>query len=310
MRILIALGGNALLRRGEPMTAENQRANIRSAAAAIAAIVDGNEIVITHGNGPQVGLLALQAAAYAEVPPYPLDILGAESEGMIGYMLEQELTALVSRNRPVATLLTQVEVDTDDPAFATPSKPIGPVYSSEKAAELKKEKDWVFAPDGHGMRRVVASPKPQSILELRPIETLLQAGCIVICAGGGGIPIHIDEQGHRSGIEAVIDKDFCSALLARKLKADRLVIATDVKAVFLDWNTPSQRAIAAASPAALRDLRMPAGSMGPKIQAASDFVDETGKLATIGSLDDLSAILHGQAGTRIAAGQDTIKFDN
>lgn len=309
MRIVIALGGNALLRRGEPMTAENQRANIRVAATAIASIAGGHEIIVTHGNGPQVGLLALQAAAYAQVPPYPLDVLGAESEGMIGYVLEQELAGLLPAGRAIATLLTQVEVAADDPAFAAPTKPIGPVYDQAQAAALAREKRWAFAPDGGGVRRVVASPKPKRIMEMRPIEGLLEMGCLVICAGGGGIPVRIDDDGRRVGVEAVIDKDYCSALLARELKADRFIIATDVGAVYVDWQTPSQRAIVAASPDALREVDLPAGSMGPKVQAACDFVEATGNAAVIGALADIGAILEGGAGTLVQAGETGLRYD-
>lgn len=308
MRIVIALGGNALLRRGEPMTAENQRANIRVAATAIAAIAEGHQLIVTHGNGPQVGLLALQAAAYAQVPPYPLDVLGAESEGMIGYVLEQELAGLLPSGHLIATLLTQVEVDAADPAFAAPTKPIGPVYGREQAAALARDKRWAFAPDGDGVRRVVASPRPKRIMELRPIEGLLAMGCLVICAGGGGIPVRIDEAGRRVGMEAVIDKDHCSALLARELKADRLIIATDVEAVYLDWKTPSQRAVVAASPDALRKVNLPAGSMGPKVEAACDFAEATGKSAVIGALKDLNASLEGRAGTLVKLGQNGLRF--
>jgi carbamate kinase len=300
MRIVVALGGNALLRRGEPMTADNQRINIRIATEQIAKIVPGNELVIAHGNGPQVGLLSLQAAAYTSVSPYPLDVLGAETEGMIGYMIEQELGNLLPIDKPFATLLTQVEVDGNDPAFQHPSKPIGPVYSKEEALRLAEEKGWSIAADGDKFRRVVASPKPKRIFEIRPIKWLLEKDCIVICAGGGGIPTMYGKDGTLQGVEAVIDKDLCSALLAQQLESDLLVIATDVEAAFIDWGKPTQKAIASAHPDDLEKLGFAAGSMGPKVQAACEFARHTGKEAVIGSLADIEAIVSGLAGTRIS----------
>jgi len=300
MRIVVALGGNALLRRGEPMTADNQRINIRIAAEQIAKISVGNELVIAHGNGPQVGLLSLQAAAYTSVSPYPLDVLGAETEGMIGYMIEQELGNLLPAGKPFATLLTQVEVDGNDPAFKYPSKPIGPVYSKEEAERLATEKGWSIAPDGDKYRRVVASPRPKRIFEIRPIKWLLEKGSIVICAGGGGIPTMYGEDGKLKGVEAVIDKDLCSALLAEQLCCDLLVIATDVDAVFIDWGKPTQKAVAQVHPDDLEKLGFAAGSMGPKVQAACAFARNTGKEAVIGSLADIENIVKGYAGTRIS----------
>lgn len=300
MRIVVALGGNALLRRGEPMTADNQRTNIRVATEQIARIVDGNQLVIAHGNGPQVGLLSLQAAAYTPVSPYPLDVLGAETEGMIGYMIEQELGNLLPVEKPFATLLTQVEVDAKDPAFDHPSKPIGPVYSREEAERLAKEKGWAIAPDGEYFRRVVASPRPKRIFEIRPIQWLLEKDAIVICAGGGGIPTMYGEDGSLRGIEAVIDKDLCSALLAEQLDSDLLIIATDVAAAFIDWGKPTQKSIASAHPDELEKLGFAAGSMGPKVQAACEFARNTGKVAVIGALADIQEIVAGRAGTRIS----------
>ncbi|MFS2160010.1 carbamate kinase [Pseudomonas sp. Pseusp122] len=300
MRIVVALGGNALLRRGEPMTADNQRTNIRVATEQIARIVDGNQLVIAHGNGPQVGLLSLQAAAYTPVSPYPLDVLGAETEGMIGYMIEQELGNLLPVEKPFATLLTQVEVDAKDPAFDHPSKPIGPVYSREEAERLAKEKGWAIAPDGEYFRRVVASPRPKRIFEIRPIQWLLEKDAIVICAGGGGIPTMYGEDGSLRGIEAVIDKDLCSALLAAQLDSDLLIIATDVAAAFIDWGKPTQKSIASAHPDELEKLGFAAGSMGPKVQAACEFARNTGKVAVIGALADIQEIVAGRAGTRIS----------
>jgi carbamate kinase len=301
MRIVVALGGNALLRRGEPLTAENQRMNIRVATQQIAKIVPGNELVVAHGNGPQVGLLSLQASAYTAVAPYPLDVLGAETEGMIGYIIEQELGNLLPIEVPFATLLTQVEVDGNDPAFQHPTKPIGPVYSKEEAERLAKENGWSIAPDGDKFRRVVASPKPKRIFEIRPIKWLLEKGSIVICAGGGGIPTMYDKDGQLQGVEAVIDKDLCSALLAEQLESDLLVIATDVNAAFIDWGKPTQKAIAQAHPDEIEKLGFAAGSMGPKVQAACTFARNTGKVAVIGSLEDIEDIVNGNAGTRISS---------
>ena len=300
MRIFIALGGNALLRRGEPLSADNQRENVRTACMQIARIAAGNELVVAHGNGPQVGLLALQGAAYKEVPAYPLDVLGAETEGMIGYMIEQELGNLLPFEVPLATLLTQVEVDPEDPAFKQPSKPIGPVYSRDEAERLAEEKGWVIAADGDRFRRVVPSPRPKRIFEIRPISWLLEKGSVVICAGGGGIPTVYDQSGRLQGVEAVIDKDLCSALLAEQLKADLLVIATDVDGAYLDWGTPQQRRIAEAHPDRLECLGFAAGSMGPKVQAACEFARNTGNVAVIGSLEQIEAIIQGQAGTRVS----------
>ncbi|KIH82125.1 carbamate kinase [Pseudomonas batumici] len=308
MRIVVALGGNALLRRGEPMTADNQRANIRIATEQIAKVYPGNQLVIAHGNGPQVGLLSLQAAAYTQVSPYPLDVLGAETEGMIGYIIEQELGNLLDFEVPFATLLTQVEVDPRDPAFQHPSKPIGPVYAKAEAERLAAEKGWSIAPDGDTFRRVVASPKPKRIFEIRPIKWLLEKGSIVICAGGGGIPTLYGEDGKLKGIEAVIDKDLCSSLLAEQLDADLLVIATDVSAAFVDWGQPSQKAIAQAHPDAIEKLGFAAGSMGPKVQAACEFARHTGKVAVIGSLADIEAIVQGKAGTRISTARPGITY--
>ncbi|PIB63582.1 carbamate kinase [Pseudomonas sp. 2995-3] len=308
MRIVVALGGNALLRRGEPMTADNQRANIRIATEQIAKIHPSNELVIAHGNGPQVGLLSLQAAAYTQVSPYPLDVLGAETEGMIGYIIEQELGNLLDFEVPFATLLTQVEVDAKDPAFQNPTKPIGPVYSKAEAEKLAAEKGWAIAPDGDKYRRVVASPRPKRIFEIRPIKWLLEKRAIVICAGGGGIPTMYGDDGTLRGIEAVIDKDLCSSLLASQLDADLLVIATDVNAAFIDFGKPTQKAIGQAHPDDMEKLGFAAGSMGPKVQAACEFARQTGKTAVIGSLSDIEAIVQGSAGTRISTAKPGITY--
>ncbi|MFT0169438.1 carbamate kinase [Paraburkholderia mimosarum] len=308
MRIVIALGGNALLRRGEPMTAENQRENVRLAATQIAQIAQGNELVIAHGNGPQVGLLALQGEAYKDVPGYPLDVLGAQTEGMIGYMIEQELGNLLPYEVPFATILTQVEVDANDPAFQHPSKPIGPVYTKEQAEKLAAERGWAIAPDGDKFRRVVASPRPKHIFEIRPVKWLLERGTIVICAGGGGIPTLYGEGHKLGGVEAVIDKDLCSALLAQELEADMLIIATDVNAAYIDWSKSTQKAIASAHPDELEKLGFAAGSMGPKVMAAAEFARNTGKDAVIGALADIVAITQGKAGTRVSTARPGLIF--
>lgn len=298
MRIVIALGGNALLHRGEPLTAENQRRNVKIAAAALAPLTSQHEVVITHGNGPQVGLLALQDAAYKPDSNYPLDILDAETEGMIGYLIEQELTNLLPNQR-YATLLTQIEVDPHDPAFQHPTKPIGPVYTEEEAQRLAQERGWTVSPDGDHYRRVVASPKPKRIFELSVIELLIKQQVTVICAGGGGVPVITQEDGSLIGVEAVIDKDLASALLARELKAEAFLMLTDVEAVYDDWGKAGARAIRGMSSKAIRQSAFEAGSMAPKVAAACEFVEQTGGIARIGSLRDAQAILSGAAGTRI-----------
>jgi carbamate kinase len=299
MRIVIALGGNAILQRGQPMTAENQRANIRLAAESIAQVVPGNEVVIAHGNGPQVGLLALQAAAYQDVPPYPLDVLGAQTEAMIGYVIEQELGNLLPFEARLATLLTMIEVDPGDPAFQHPTKPIGPVYDRADAEQMVRDRGWTIATDGDGFRRVVASPEPQRIFELRPIQQLLEQGTVVVCAGGGGIPTAYDEKGRLHGVEAVIDKDLASSLLARQLDADLLVIATDVDGVYDAWGTADQRRLDHVTPEDLDRLVLPAGSMGPKVRAAGEFARATGRRAVIGSLADIADLVSGASGTNV-----------
>lgn len=300
MRIVVALGGNALLRRGQALTAENQRENVRIAAEALAEIYEGNELVITHGNGPQVGLLALQGAAYKPDEAYPLDVLGAESEGMIGYMIEQELGNLLPQDVPFATLLTMVEVDAADPAFRNPTKFIGPVYDKAEIDRLAAEKGWSVKADGEKWRRVVPSPLPKRMFQLRPVKWLLEKGTVIICAGGGGIPTVYDETRKLRGIEAVIDKDLASELVAREVEADLYIMATDTDAVYLDWGKPEAKAIKRATPDAMRDYDFPAGSMGPKVDAACMFARKTGKAAAIGALKDLAAIIRGEAGTTIA----------
>lgn len=299
----MALGGNALLQRGEPMTVENQRANVVVACDHLAPVATVHELVISHGNGPQIGLLALEGAAYESVPVYPLDVLGAETQGMVGYLIEQELGNRLPFERPLATLLTMIEVDPADPAFADPSKPIGPIYEAEEAAQLERDRGWTFRADGDHLRRVVPSPAPRRIFEQRQIAWLLDAGCVVICAGGGGIPTAYDDHRRLHGIEAVIDKDHASGLLARDLGADVFVMATDTPAVYLGFGTDHQRAITAAHPddiLAEHGDEFAAGSMRPKVTAACEFAKATNRTAVIGQLADIEALVTGSAGTRIS----------
>jgi carbamate kinase len=303
VRVLVALGGNALLRRGEPMTEEVQRANIRTAAAALAPVAERHQLVLSHGNGPQVGLLALQAAAYTDVEPYPLDVLGAQTEGMIGYLIEQELGNLLPADVPLATILTMIEVDTADPAFTDPTKFVGPIYDEDTAEQLARDKGWVFKLDGNHHRRVVPSPAPKRIFEIRPIRWLLDKDVVVICTGGGGIPTTFapDRERYLQGVEAVIDKDLASELLAREVGADLFVMATDVDGVYEAWGTPQQRLIGEITPDELRTQSFAAGSMGPKVNAAMRFVEATGMRAAIGALDDIEQIVEGRAGTNVVA---------
>jgi carbamate kinase len=296
MRVVAALGGNALLRRGEPADAEVQRRHVADAACSLAELARDHELIVTHGNGPQVGLLALQSAAYTEIAPYPFDVLGAESEGMIGYLLEQALRNELP-NRQVAALLTQVLVDLEDPAFKAPGKPIGPVYDEATGRRLAAERGWTVRRDGDRWRRVVASPEPQAIIELDTITTLVDLGVIVICAGGGGIPVVTNGAGRLHGVEAVIDKDLSAALLALDLHADALLLLTDVDGIQLDYGTPSARPLHEATPAELAALDLPSGSMGPKAGAARNFIERGGPFAAIASLENARAALEGDAGT-------------
>jgi carbamate kinase len=296
--IVIALGGNALLRRGDPMDAAVQRANVKVAAEAVAQIAQDHEVVVTHGNGPQVGLLALQNAAYEAVAPYPLDVLDAETEGMIGYLLEQELGNHLPREQ-VATLLTQIVVDPDDPAFTHPTKFVGPAYGVDEACRLTDTRGWAMARDGGAYRRVVASPRPLEIVELSAIRLLKRFGVTVICNGGGGIPVMADGRGGLQGVEAVIDKDLAAELLARGVDADALLLLTDVDGVYADYGTPYAHRFEEVSVDALRRLDLPAGSMGPKVDAVCRFVEATGGFAAIGALADAPAILRREAGTLV-----------
>jgi carbamate kinase len=301
VRVVVALGGNALLKRGEPMTAEMQRANVRSAAPALAAVARKHQLVLSHGNGPQVGLLALQGAAYEEVDAYPLDVLGAQTEGMIGYVLEQELGNLLASEVPLATILTMVEVDPADPAFGDPTKFVGPVYDKAESDALAADKGWVFKQDGDKWRRVVPSPEPKRIFEIRPIRWLLDKNAVVICAGGGGIPTMYTPDADRMlvGVEAVIDKDLASELLAREVQADLFVMATDVDGVYADWGEPEQRRLEKVTAEQLHGAEFAAGSMGPKVEAAVRFVDNSGKRSAIGSLEQIEQIVEGAAGTQV-----------
>ncbi len=309
MRILVALGGNALLARGEAMTAQAQRVNVRRACEALAPAALEHELVISHGNGPQVGLLALQALAYTELDPYPLDILGAQTEGMIGYLIEQELGNLIPDEMPIATILTQTEVSLDDPAFADPTKFVGPVYDEATARALASERGWTVKPDGPWWRRVVPSPRPLRIFEARAIGYLLERGCVVVCTGGGGIPTAFEPGTRRlTGVEAVVDKDLASEVVARELDVDRFVIATDAPAVLLGWGTPEERPIARAHPDALATLEFAPGSMGPKVAAAVAFARATGRPAVIGALTDLAGLLAGAAGTTVTPDADGIEL--
>jgi carbamate kinase len=313
MRVVVALGGNALLRRGEPMSTDNQRANVRVACDALAPIAEQHELVISHGNGPQIGLLALEEAAYEETPDAPLDVLGAETQGMIGYLVEQELGNRLPFDKPLSTLLTMIEVDPNDAAFTNPTKPIGPLYTADEAEKLATERGWVFKADGDSLRRVVPSPAPKRIFEHRPIKWLLDQGSVVICAGGGGIPVAYREGRRLVGVEAVIDKDHASALLARDIEASMLVMATDASAAYVKFGTPEQRAIVCAHPDSLiaeyRD-EFAAGSMLPKILAACDFARATGKPAVIGALADIEGMVAGSAGTRVATDVDGVVLDS
>lgn len=299
MRIVAALGGNALLKRGEPLTADVQRENVKRAVEALAPIALEHDLVITHGNGPQVGLLALHGETYKSGAAFPLDVLDAETEGMIGYQIEQALTNILSAERRVAALLTQVEVDRNDPAFCDPSKPIGPVYVREEAERLAHERGWSMRQDGDQFRRVVPSPLPKRILEIDVIRLLVDQGVIVICAGGGGIPVVRRMDDSLLGVEAVIDKDRASALLACELGANVLLMLTDVDAVYTKWDSPGARAIRRTTPDALSRFVFAEGSMGPKVASGCTFVEQTGGIAGIGRLEDAVAILRGEAGTMI-----------
>jgi carbamate kinase len=309
MRIVVALGGNAILRRGEPMSVANQRASIARACVPLARIAADHELLVSHGNGPQVGLLALQAASYDHVSEYPFDVLGAQTEGMLGYLIEQELGNRLGNDRVIATLVTRTVVDPQDPAFTNPTKFVGPVYTADEARRVGASRGWTMKIDGDAWRRVMASPAPLRIHHHDPIEWILDKGGVVICAGGGGVPTTYDALNDvLAGIEAVIDKDLASAVLARDLGADLLIIATDVEGVYTGWGTPDQRLMASAHPDAIDPQDFPAGSMGPKVQAAAQFARDTQGSAIIGSLDDIDKMFAGTAGTVISPSAPGVQY--
>ncbi len=303
---VVALGGNALLRRGEQASAANQLRAAKEAAQMLAPVSLEARLVVTHGNGPQVGLLALKEDAYAEGARYPLDVLDAETEGQIGYVVELELDNAIDHQDTV-TVITRVLVDPGDPAFAEPTKFIGPVYEEEQARALAAERGWTVKPDGDRWRRVVPSPDPKEIVQLGAIRRLVEGGFLVVCVGGGGVPVIRVDGGHE-GIEAVIDKDLASALLAISLDADALVLATDVDAVYVEWGTPAQRAVARATPGWLRAHAFAGGSMGPKVEAVCRFAETTGNRAAIGQLEQLPALIAGTGGTRVEAGGAEVEY--
>lgn len=309
MRIVVALGGNALSKRGEAMTADNQRSNAKKAARSLAELVKaGHQIVITHGNGPQVGMLGLQALSGPKDGNYPLDVLGAESEGLIGYIIEQELRNVLPAGALLGTLLTQTLVDAADQGFLNPTKPVGPVYDEPTARGLARDRGWRVAPDGDHWRRVVASPLPSAIVQMDVISMMVDHKITVICVGGGGVPVIRNEAGILVGVEAVIDKDLASTLAARQLQADMLLLLTDVDAVYQDFGKPGEQGITSIGALGLVTDDFAAGSMRPKLEAAKGFVEATGRAAAIGRLDDALAIVNGMAGTMILAGANSIKF--
>lgn len=301
MRIVIALGGNALLQKDQPPEAEFQQQNISAAARAIAEISDGHELIITHGNGPQVGLLALQADSYQAVKPYPLDILDAESEGMLGYQIQQALMNALPE-RQVVALLTQVLVDEKDSAFKNPTKPIGAFYPLSERQALSEQHGWVLAEFKNGLRRLVPSPEPKEILELPAIKLLVDHDMTVVCSGGGGIPVVQDASGQLRGVAAVIDKDLTSALLATALEADVLLLLTDVDAVYQDWGKEHASPLKQATVGELHSMAFETGTMAPKIEAACRFAEATGNFAYIGHLNQIAQILAKQSGTKIMLG--------
>lgn len=304
MRIVAALGGNALLRRGEKPDAWVQARNVQRAVAALAPLAREHELVLTHGNGPQVGVLALQSASDPQLTsPYPFDVLGAQTQGMIGYWLLQALQNAMP-GRQVAAIVNQTLVSAADPAFENPTKPIGEVYDQATAERLAAERGWRVRPDGDRWRRVVGSPKPQRVVETRLIRLLLSSGAVVVCAGGGGVPVIRNEDGRLQGVEAVVDKDLTASVLAEALDADVLLILTDVPHVVRGFGTPQAEPVLRATPASLQREEFAAGSMGPKVDAACRFVELTGDLAAIGRLEDAQEILAGRAGTVITPGGD------
>lgn len=297
MRVVVALGGNALLKRGEKPDCDVQEANVARAVAALAPLAAEHELVITHGNGPQVGVLALQSASDPNLTtPYPFDVLGAQTQGMIGYWLLQAMQNALP-GRQVAAIINQTLVEANDPAFDNPTKFVGEVYDEAEAKRLAEQRGWAVKQDGDRWRRVVGSPKPRRVVETRLIRLLLTSGAVVVCAGGGGVPVIRNEQGHLEGVEAVVDKDLTSSVLAEALEADALLVLTDVPHVVRHFGTPDAEPILRATPAALQRESFPAGSMGPKVDAVCRFVEVTGDMAAIGRLEDAQAIIAGEAGT-------------
>lgn len=307
MKVVIALGSTALLKRGEPMDAKVLRENIARAAAELALIARGHKVIVTHSSGPQAGLLAVKAEAYAQTQQYPLDVLSAEVEGMIGYLIEQELTSVLNK-RSVVTLLTQILVDENDPAFQQPSMPIGPAYSFEEAERLKKAYGWTMFCEGAKWRRVVPSPEPLEVMELAWIRLLLHAGAVVVCAGGGGIPVVASPAGAVRGVGAVLDKDLVASLVARQVNADVLLLLSDVDMVYTGWGGKNPRPIRETMPSELRSYPFTPGSMKPKVEAACRFVEAGGNFAGIGKLEDANSILHALKGT-IVRPQGTVSLD-
>lgn len=304
MRIVAALGGNALLQRGQKPDAQVQAANVRRAVAALAPLAHDHELVVTHGNGPQVGVLAMQSASDPTLTtPYPFDVLGAQTQGMIGYWLLQSLQNCLP-GRQVAAIINQTLVAASDPAFEDPTKPIGEVYDEPTARRLRAERGWTMKPDGDGWRRVVGSPRPQRVVETRLIRLLLSSGAVVVCAGGGGVPVIRNEDGHLQGVEAVVDKDLTTSVLAEALDADVLLILTDVPHVLRGYRTAHEEPVLRATPASLQRADFASGSMGPKVDAACRFVELTGDMAAIGRLEDAQEILAGRAGTIITPAGD------
>ncbi len=304
MRIVVAIGGNALLERGQKPDAAVQHANAGRAVRALAPLAAEHELVVTHGNGPQVGLLALESAADPQLErPYPFDVLGAQTQGMIGYWLMQGLQNVLP-GRQVASVINQTLVSAADPAFSAPTKFVGPVYDEATAQQLAAERGWVVKHDGNYWRRVVPSPAPVRVVETRIVRLLLTSGAVVVCAGGGGVPVVRDEAGKLSGVEAVVDKDLATEVLAEALEADALLLLTDVPNVIRGYGTPDATPVTRATPAALRREDFAAGSMGPKVEAVCRFVEVTGDMAAIGALEDAPLILEGKAGTVVTPGGD------
>ncbi|QXJ19983.1 carbamate kinase [Actinomadura graeca] len=297
MRVLVALGGNALVERGDTPDADLQRANVMKAVRALAPLAERHELILTHGNGPQVGVLALESVNDPDLTrPYPLDTIGAETQGMIGYWMLQALQNALP-GRQVVAMINQTLVSAVDPAFEDPAKFVGRVYPHEEAERLAARYGWAIAQDGDSWRRVVPSPRPQRVIETRLIRQLVGAGAVVVCAGGGGIPVFRNDVGQLEGVEAVIDKDLTASILAEALEADALLILTDVPQVMRNFGTPRQEGIGHTTPYELRDEKFPAGSMGPKVEAAAGFVERTGDMAAIGTLGQCLQILEGTAGT-------------